>query len=728
MWLQLYILNLVGWDHFLATCSDSTPELSAQKRGWCISKRVSLPRISAAWRNWSPQSANHNRKKQHYHYMAMRSVALVFVLLLNIWAAVSFHVPPPFVRHKVTVLRNLVEDYGGIDSSDDDFQVLIEDDAITESPCLEEHNEGAHDDMIVQDWTDEGLDADGVEVAEAQTEERGGIFQAILAGNELWQSSGSSNDEQPGFSGTEDGIPDDITDSLVKDSEDEKDDALGELTDMAQNENYLEVQQEESEGSQASVWSQFMNLFDERGLASMKDGTIDSSLEDSEEETDDALDEELADKDQNNENNYLDEVSEREDDDRRGGVVQAIRDQISQFFDGNGNGVDLERGWQGDSDDFVDEIIYDEGKPFRRQPSVTSRLSPSRRRGAATRQESETKPQFPLPDVRIVYRLVGSRQEDTTTDIDVTLVTQCSIDRLGNLKAQLADWDGYASVALYLKCNESLQDALQAVTQLPELDKVAVTVVQGTDEGQCYPINFLRNVALLQARSTTTSRQLAVLLVDVDFCLSRNLHTTLHCPAAAKAILEERKIMVCPAFETTRTQLPKTIADLVDSVDSGDTEAFHVSHFPQGHSPTSFDTFWALTSDDMTVEESWDRIYKVEYQDSFEPYIVMSARDVPLYDERFQGYGLNKVSHLQSVAHIQSNFHVLPGVFLVAAAHDKSESWSRIYGSTSNEVKERQRNLQALYDNFMRRLRTNKEPILTSVTQEEFDRVSRKDL
>lgn len=214
--------------------------------------------------------------------------------------------------------------------------------------------------------------------------------------------------------------------------------------------------------------------------------------------------------------------------------------------------------------------------------------------------------------------------------------------------------------------------------------------------------------------------------MDVDFCLSRNLYATLHCQAAAKAILGERKIMVCPAFETTRTQLPKTIADLVESVDCGDTEAFHVSHFPQGHSPTSFDTFWALSDDDLTVEGLWDRIYKVEYQDSFEPYIVMSARDVPLYDERFQGYGLNKVSHLQSVAHIQSDFHVLPGVFLVAAAHGKSESWSRIYGSTLKEAKERQRNLQALYDDFLGRL--NKEPVVTSVTQQEFDRVSRKDL
>ncbi|KAL7552382.1 hypothetical protein ACHAWF_015624 [Thalassiosira exigua] len=99
-------------------------------------------------------------------------------------------------------------------------------------------------------------------------------------------------------------------------------------------------------------------------------------------------------------------------------------------------------------------------------------------------------------------------------DIEVVLVTQCSLDRLTNLKAQLSCWTGKASVALYLKASEdraiavlqigaAIEDArMHAEASCHEQTQfeVAVTVVEGCIDDEPYPINYLRNVALLEAQ------------------------------------------------------------------------------------------------------------------------------------------------------------------------------------------------------------------------------------
>lgn len=62
---------------------------------------------------------------------------------------------------------------------------------------------------------------------------------------------------------------------------------------------------------------------------------------------------------------------------------------------------------------------------------------------------------------------------------------------------------------------------------------------------------------------------------------------------------------------------------------------YHV--WPQGHAPTDYAKWRTATVP-----------YQVEWQPQFEPYVVV-RRDCPLYDQRFVGFGWNKVSHIMEL-------------------------------------------------------------------------------
>uniref|UniRef100_A0A7S1U5F8 Uncharacterized protein n=2 Tax=Phaeomonas parva TaxID=124430 RepID=A0A7S1U5F8_9STRA len=146
--------------------------------------------------------------------------------------------------------------------------------------------------------------------------------------------------------------------------------------------------------------------------------------------------------------------------------------------------------------------------------------------------------------------------------------------------------------------------------------------------------------------------------------------------------------------------------ELRDCVASGAAEGFHASHFPAGHSPTDFPRF-------LRCGEDWAAAYDVAYAPCFEPCVVLRIKDVPLYDERFAGYGMNKVSHLAAVARATGGlFTVVPGAFVVAEAHPRSEAWHRIYGEKTDSAKCRRLALKGLYRKFLQELKRGEGPTL----------------
>lgn len=57
----------------------------------------------------------------------------------------------------------------------------------------------------------------------------------------------------------------------------------------------------------------------------------------------------------------------------------------------------------------------------------------------------------------------------------------------------------------------------------------------------------------------------------------------------------------------------------------------------------------------------------------FEPYVLVSKKLVPWYDERFTGYLEDKVVHIQTMLHMGFSFAVHPNAFVVHYPHPDSK-------------------------------------------------------
>lgn len=62
---------------------------------------------------------------------------------------------------------------------------------------------------------------------------------------------------------------------------------------------------------------------------------------------------------------------------------------------------------------------------------------------------------------------------------------------------------------------------------------------------------------------------------------------------------------------------------------------------------------------------------QVNWEADFEPYVVV-PKNVPEYDERFVGFGWNKVSHILELDAQGYEFTVLPNAFIIHMPHAPS--------------------------------------------------------
>ncbi|XP_054828387.1 xylosyl- and glucuronyltransferase LARGE2 isoform X2 [Eublepharis macularius] len=242
---------------------------------------------------------------------------------------------------------------------------------------------------------------------------------------------------------------------------------------------------------------------------------------------------------------------------------------------------------------------------------------------------------------------------DTT---DVTLVAQLSMDRLQMLEAICKHWLGPISLALYMSDAEAQQFLryAQASEVLGSRRNVAYHIVY--KEGQFYPVNFLRNIALKNVQTPY------VFLTDVDFLPMYGLYHYLRTSILQLELPQRKAALIVPAFETLHYRLtfPKSKAELLSMLDMGSLYTFRYHVWPQGHAPTDYAKWRTATVP-----------YRVEWQPHFEPYVVV-RHDCPLYDQRFVGFGWNKVSHVMELDAQEYELLVLPNAFMIHMPHAPS--------------------------------------------------------
>ncbi|EPY72728.1 like-glycosyltransferase [Camelus ferus] len=246
--------------------------------------------------------------------------------------------------------------------------------------------------------------------------------------------------------------------------------------------------------------------------------------------------------------------------------------------------------------------------------------------------------------------------EPASDSTDVTLVAQLSMDRLQMLEAICKHWEGPISLALYLSDAEAQQFLryAQGSEVLMGRHNVAYHIVY--KEGQFYPVNLLRNVAMKHAGTPY------MFLSDIDFLPMYGLYEYLRKSVIQLDLANTKKAMIVPAFETLRYRLsfPKSKAELLSMLDMGTLFTFRYHVWTKGHAPTNFAKWRTATTP-----------YRVEWEADFEPYVVV-RRDCPEYDRRFVGFGWNKVAHIMELDAQEYEFIVLPNAYMIHMPHAPS--------------------------------------------------------
>ncbi|OXB72955.1 UNVERIFIED_CONTAM: hypothetical protein H355_006495 [Colinus virginianus] len=246
--------------------------------------------------------------------------------------------------------------------------------------------------------------------------------------------------------------------------------------------------------------------------------------------------------------------------------------------------------------------------------------------------------------------------EPASDNTDVTLVAQLSMDRLQMLEAICKHWEGPISLALYLSDAEAQQFLryAQGSEVLMSRHNVGYHIVY--KEGQFYPVNLLRNVAMKHISTPY------MFLSDIDFLPMYGLYEYLRKSVIQLDLANTKKALIIPAFETLRYRLsfPKSKAELLSMLDMGTLFTFRYHVWTKGHAPTNFAKWRTATTP-----------YRVEWEADFEPYVVV-RKDCPEYDRRFVGFGWNKVAHIMELDAQEYEFTVLPNAYMIHMPHAPS--------------------------------------------------------
>jgi len=323
--------------------------------------------------------------------------------------------------------------------------------------------------------------------------------------------------------------------------------------------------------------------------------------------------------------------------------------------------------------------------------------------------------------------------------LDVTLVTQLSVDRVWLMEGLCSRWQGSVVAVIFIQSQEDLlvvkmvqevlsgynvnivAAALQPAAELPPTDS-------NTSLAD-YPINLLRNLAISSARTSH------YLLVDVDLWPSLELLSQLRkalrgCPSCSGA----RSAIVVPAFAIrgkwdsaeeiekltlamAKNQTQYMPYDFISLQHCAGRSTFK-SHFDRmeyifkcgifgghnnhyGHSSTRIYHWWQ--------QVGLRRLGCIE-SNRYEPYVVLPRAEAERlqYDTAFTGYGGNKIELILRLRLMGFAFYVIDKGFVFHHPHPYSpakEAWRGDDVIAAEYRKQRQVLLKNLMEGVQEKLR-----------------------
>ena len=346
----------------------------------------------------------------------------------------------------------------------------------------------------------------------------------------------------------------------------------------------------------------------------------------------------------------------------------------------------------------------------------------------------------PLPTVKpLRTNVTCPLLAESTSKVSISLVMHSTVNRLWIMEETCRRWKGPIVLVIYYHPTKTKSLPWMLVLDwkkaCPQVKLVPVEAPEGEEEWQ-YPVNKLRNKGL-DALETSL-----FLMMDIDFLPSGNLEAAIHSHFLPAPTVnsgdsdmwqqQQQKIaMVVPAFERKNADctsisgckkflkldpdfIPLSFEDMGTCNKKGNCGVFHADEFVEGHLTTGTE-FW-LKGDfydyDPVLDVDVPRKITCFHSFNYEPYVVLPwcKGSTPYYDERFYGYGKNKIQYISHLRFLNYSFQVLPEGFLVHYPNPKSKA----NGIFRRESKFHHRqSMSDLYEEFLRELNeTYAEPTL----------------
>jgi hypothetical protein len=272
--------------------------------------------------------------------------------------------------------------------------------------------------------------------------------------------------------------------------------------------------------------------------------------------------------------------------------------------------------------------------------------------------------------------------QESITDVEFTLVSQLSWNRLWMMEHHCERWKQDMSIAIYIGNNETTtssiitkESILQELVAMGCRDDIRVTLVSGYSD-QEYPVNVLRNRALDAVRTSH------VVYLDVDFWPSVDLHDVLQLHVELLKT-DPKQALVIPAFQLNRqcrewrdcreNNIPlmaQQKSELLDLVIAHKGSPFDPTN-AGGHGSTRYQD-WLTQKTDELVE------IPCVLSNRYEPYLVFRyCRELPPFQEAFTGYGKNKMTWMMQLRRNGYRFSQIGTAFCIHYPH--LDSKARMY-------------------------------------------------